>query len=172
VVVDDDTTHKHAKVQAWLTRNPRVQPHAIATDASWRNLVEVFFTILKREALRRGDHRRIGTSPEAFPSAIAMTWLDITEDTGVAERTLGDLLASMLGRPAEALGSAPLPIGPAAVGAERLAAYVAAGVRRVVVWPLADEARRLVLFGERVASLVPRQPWRRQDQHGCRCSPI
>jgi hypothetical protein len=27
VVVDNYATHKHAKVQAWLARNPRVQLH-------------------------------------------------------------------------------------------------------------------------------------------------
>jgi alkanesulfonate monooxygenase SsuD/methylene tetrahydromethanopterin reductase-like flavin-dependent oxidoreductase (luciferase family) len=99
--------------------------------------------------------RRLGRAPEAFPSAIATTWLHITDDKGVAERTLSDVLAPMLHRPTEALRSAPLLIGPAEVCAERLAAFVDAGVRRIFVWPLRDEARQLELFRERVTCLLP-----------------
>jgi hypothetical protein len=61
----------------------------------------------------------------------------------------------MLHRPTEALRSAPLLIGPAEVCAERLAAFVDAGVRRIFVWPLRDEARQLELFRERVTCLLP-----------------
>src|SRR5215216_1052826 len=82
---------------------------------------------------------RAGRSPASFPSAIATTWLHITEDRRAAERTLAEVLAPMLRRPAEALRSAPLLIGPAELCAERLAGFVAAGARRVFVWPLADE---------------------------------
>jgi alkanesulfonate monooxygenase SsuD/methylene tetrahydromethanopterin reductase-like flavin-dependent oxidoreductase (luciferase family) len=110
-----------------------------------------------RESLDRlGEElRRLGRAPEAFPSAIATTWLHITDDKGVAERTLSDVLAPMLHRPAEALRSAPLLIGPAELCAERLAAFVDAGVRRLFVWPLADEIRQLELFRERVTCLLP-----------------
>jgi alkanesulfonate monooxygenase SsuD/methylene tetrahydromethanopterin reductase-like flavin-dependent oxidoreductase (luciferase family) len=66
------------------------------------------------------------------------------------------VLAPMLHRPVEALRSAPLLIGPAEVCAERLAAFVAAGARRIFVWPLGDEVRQLELFRERVTSLLPR----------------
>jgi transposase len=55
VVLDNYATHKHAKVQAWLSRHPRVQLHFTPTYASWLNLVEVFFAIIERQALRRGD---------------------------------------------------------------------------------------------------------------------
>jgi alkanesulfonate monooxygenase SsuD/methylene tetrahydromethanopterin reductase-like flavin-dependent oxidoreductase (luciferase family) len=65
----------------------------------------------------------------------------------------------MLRRPAEALRSASLLIGPAEVCAERLTAWMEAGARRIFVWPLpADEARQLELFRERVTSLIPGQP--------------
>jgi alkanesulfonate monooxygenase SsuD/methylene tetrahydromethanopterin reductase-like flavin-dependent oxidoreductase (luciferase family) len=113
-----------------------------------------------REALGRleVELRRVGKAPESFPSAIATTWLHITEDKSVAKRTLSDVLAPMLHRPAEALRSAPLLIGPAEVCAERLAALVGAGARRVFIWPLADEVAQLELFRERVAPLVPGQP--------------
>jgi alkanesulfonate monooxygenase SsuD/methylene tetrahydromethanopterin reductase-like flavin-dependent oxidoreductase (luciferase family) len=112
-----------------------------------------------REGLDRlADALRLAGRPRASCSnAIATTWLYITEDRGVAERTLADL-ASMLNRSDAALRSLPLPIGPAEVCAERLAAFVAAGARRIFVWPLGDEVTQLELFRERVAPLVPRQP--------------
>ena len=53
----------------------------------------------------------------------------------------------------EELRTAPLLIGPAEVCAERLAAFVAAGARRIFVWPLGDEVTQLELFRERVTSL-------------------
>jgi transposase len=55
VVLDNYATHKHAKVQAWLARHPRIQLHFTPTYGSWLNLVEVFFAIIERQALRRGD---------------------------------------------------------------------------------------------------------------------
>ncbi len=110
-----------------------------------------------REGLDRlaDELRLLGRPPESFASALATTWLHITEDKGAAERTLTEVLSPMLHRPVEALGSLPLLIGPAEVCAERLAAFVAAGARRVFVWPLGDPPRQLELFRERVAPLVP-----------------
>jgi transposase len=55
VVVDNYATHKHQRVQAWLAKHPRVHLHFTPTYASWLNLVEVFFAIIDRQALRRGD---------------------------------------------------------------------------------------------------------------------
>jgi alkanesulfonate monooxygenase SsuD/methylene tetrahydromethanopterin reductase-like flavin-dependent oxidoreductase (luciferase family) len=109
-----------------------------------------------REGLDRlaEERRRIGKAPARPPSAIATTWLHVTEDRGGAERTVAEVLVPMLQRPAEVLGSAPLLIGPAEVCAERLAAFVAAGARRVLVWPLGDEVAQLELFRERVAAVI------------------
>jgi len=55
VVCDNYATHKHPAVRGWLARHPRVQLHFTPTSASWLNLVEVFFSIVERQALRRGD---------------------------------------------------------------------------------------------------------------------
>ena len=55
VVVDNLSTHSHPVVRAWLQRHPRVQLHFTPTSGSWLNLVEVFFAIIERQALRRGD---------------------------------------------------------------------------------------------------------------------
>jgi hypothetical protein len=95
---------------------------------------------------------RAGRAPESFPSAIATTWMYITEDSGQAERMLGEVLAPMLHRPVEELRSAPLLIGPAQLCAERLAAVVEAGARRIFVWPLGDGLAQLERFRERVAA--------------------
>jgi transposase len=55
VICDNYATHKHQKVQTWLGRHPRIQLHFTPTYASWLNLVEVCFSIVERQALRRGD---------------------------------------------------------------------------------------------------------------------
>ena len=98
--------------------------------------------------------RAAGRADVTFPSAIATTWLHVTEDRAGAERLLADVLAPFLNRPVEELRSLPLPIGPAEVCAERLSAFVAAGARRIFVWPLGDELAQLQRFRERVVPLV------------------
>ncbi len=54
VVADNYATHKHPKVAAWLARNPRVTMHFTPTSGSWMNMVEIFFGIITRQAIRRG----------------------------------------------------------------------------------------------------------------------
>jgi alkanesulfonate monooxygenase SsuD/methylene tetrahydromethanopterin reductase-like flavin-dependent oxidoreductase (luciferase family) len=106
---------------------------------------------------RLGDALRAEGKDEAsFPNGLATTWLHVTEDRAETERILADVLAPMLGRPVEELRSLSLPIGPAETCAERLAAFASAGVQRVFLWPLRDEAAQLELFRERVAPLVER----------------
>ena len=53
VVCDNYATHKHPKVKAWLEKNSRVQMHFTPTSGSWLNLVEIFFGIITRQAIRR-----------------------------------------------------------------------------------------------------------------------
>jgi transposase len=54
VVVDDYAAHKHPRVKAWLARNPRITLHVTPTSGSWLNMVEIFFGIITRQAIRRG----------------------------------------------------------------------------------------------------------------------
>ena len=54
VVVDNYSTHSHANIKAWLARNPRITMHFTPTSASWMNMVEIFFGIITRHAIRRG----------------------------------------------------------------------------------------------------------------------
>ena len=55
VVCDNYHTHKHADIKAWLAKNPRITLHFTPTSGSWLNLVEVFFSIITRQAIRRGS---------------------------------------------------------------------------------------------------------------------
>ena len=54
IVADNYGTHKHPAINAWLARNPRITPHFTPTSGSWLNLVEIFFGIITRQAIRRG----------------------------------------------------------------------------------------------------------------------
>ncbi|GAB3136887.1 IS630-like element ISMsm5 family transposase [Micromonospora sonneratiae] len=54
VVVDNYATHNHPNVKTWLAKHPRITMHFTPTSCSWMNLVEVFFGIITRQAIRRG----------------------------------------------------------------------------------------------------------------------
>ena len=54
LIVDNYATHKHPKVQQWLTRHSRFHMHFTPTSSSWLNLVERFFGELTSKRLRRG----------------------------------------------------------------------------------------------------------------------
>ncbi|HXW88809.1 MAG TPA: IS630 family transposase [Streptosporangiaceae bacterium] len=54
VVCGNYATHKHPKVKEWLAKNPRITLHYTPTGCSWLNMVEVFFSIITRQAIRRG----------------------------------------------------------------------------------------------------------------------
>ena len=54
VICDNYATHKHDNIQRWLDKNPRVTLHFTPTSCSWLNMVEIFFGIITRQAIRRG----------------------------------------------------------------------------------------------------------------------
>ena len=54
VVLDNDATHKHPKVDAWLERHQRWTFHFTPTSSSWLNAVEGFFAKLTNRRLKRG----------------------------------------------------------------------------------------------------------------------
>jgi transposase len=54
IVCDNYGTHKHPKVTAWLAKHPRITMHFTPTSGSWLNMVEIFFGIITRQAIRRG----------------------------------------------------------------------------------------------------------------------
>ena len=51
VILDNLNTHK-PKQDRWLARHPNVRFHFVRTYSSWLNMVEVWFSILSRQALR------------------------------------------------------------------------------------------------------------------------
>jgi transposase len=53
-IVDNLQTHKTPEVQGFLAENPHVHLHFTRTHASWLN-IELFFSILERRLLRRGE---------------------------------------------------------------------------------------------------------------------
>jgi len=59
VVLDNYGTRKHPAVKAWLKDNPRVMLHFTPTGCSWLNMVEIFFGIITRQAIRRGTFRSV-----------------------------------------------------------------------------------------------------------------
>lgn len=70
VVVDNYATHKHPKVTAWLARNPRITLHFTPTSGSWLNMVEIFFGIITRQAIRRGSFGSVRELIEAITKFI------------------------------------------------------------------------------------------------------
>jgi transposase len=42
-----------------LAQNPRVALHFTPTGCSWLNMVEIFFSIITRQAIRRGTYRSV-----------------------------------------------------------------------------------------------------------------
>lgn len=59
MIVDNYSTHKHAKVKRWLSRHPRFHMHFTPTSCSWLNMVERFFRDLTENRLRRGVFRSV-----------------------------------------------------------------------------------------------------------------
>ena len=75
VVLDNYHTHKHDEVNAWLARHPRITLHFTPTSGSWLNLVEVFFGIITRQAIRRGSFDSVKQLVSAI-SAFIDGWND------------------------------------------------------------------------------------------------
>ncbi len=54
LVMDNYAAHKHKNVKTWLADHPRFKIHFTPTHAPWMNLVEVWFGLVERQAVRRG----------------------------------------------------------------------------------------------------------------------
>jgi transposase len=59
LIMDNYATHKHPNVKVWLAANPRVHVHFTPTSGSWLNLVEVWFSIIEKQAIHRGTFRSV-----------------------------------------------------------------------------------------------------------------
>jgi len=71
LVCDNYSTHKHAKVRAWLAKHPRFHVHFTPTSASWLNMVERFFRDLTSDRLRRGAFHSVPDLIAAIEGYIA-----------------------------------------------------------------------------------------------------
>jgi transposase len=71
VIVDNLNTHK-PKQDRWLRQHPQVHLHFTPTHASWLNQVEVWFSLLARQALRGASFTSIGQLREAIDAFIAV----------------------------------------------------------------------------------------------------
>ena len=59
VILDNVSTHKPA-VPSWLERHPRITFfYFTPTSASWLNQIETWFSVLTRQAIRRGSFRSV-----------------------------------------------------------------------------------------------------------------
>jgi putative transposase len=59
LIVDNYSTHKHARVKAWLAARPRWHIHFTPTYSSWLNQVERFFGLITDKAIRRGSFKSV-----------------------------------------------------------------------------------------------------------------
>ena len=59
VVLDNSSTHSTPEVKAWLERHPRVHFHFTPTSVSWMNMVEIWFSILTKQQVRRGVYHDV-----------------------------------------------------------------------------------------------------------------
>lgn len=75
LIIDNYSTHKHAKVREWFTKHPRFQLHFTPTSASWMNQVETWFSILTTQRIRRGSFRNLRELVDAIKRFIE-NWND------------------------------------------------------------------------------------------------
>jgi transposase len=73
VILDNYCIHK--KNDTWLAEHPNVHLHFTPTSASWLNMVEIWFGILERRALRNGDFHSKEQLRQAIEDFIA-AWHD------------------------------------------------------------------------------------------------
>jgi alkanesulfonate monooxygenase SsuD/methylene tetrahydromethanopterin reductase-like flavin-dependent oxidoreductase (luciferase family) len=100
---------------------------------------------------------RQGRDAAGFPNGLATMWLRITEDRSEAETILADVLGPAVKREPDYLRPR-VCVGSADHCLDLLSRYAEAGVERVFLWPLGEEARQLELVAERVLpDLLPPQ---------------
>ena len=96
----------------------------------------------------------VGREKASFPHALGSMFYYVTEDRRLADELLIKVLSPTLNRPVELLRER-LPIGTPAECAEKLLKLQEAGVRKIFLWPIADEVDQLRRFHEQVLPLLP-----------------
>jgi transposase len=69
VIMDNYGIHK--KNEAWLAAHPTVHFHFTPTSASWLNMVEIWFGLMERKALRNGDFHSTDELRQAIEAFLA-----------------------------------------------------------------------------------------------------
>jgi len=66
LIVDNYSTHKHPKVQAWLKRHKRFHMHFTPTSSSWLNVIERWFREITQNRIRNGVFRSVAELIQAI----------------------------------------------------------------------------------------------------------
>jgi transposase len=59
IVIDNFSTHEVDEVKKWLKKHKNVIFHFTPTHASWLNQIELWFSILQRQLIKRGDFKSV-----------------------------------------------------------------------------------------------------------------
>ena len=70
LIVDADATHRHAKVQAWLARHPRLVLHSTPDNVSWLNVVKRFFRGIAEHRISRDSFTSVAELQQAMAQYI------------------------------------------------------------------------------------------------------
>jgi transposase len=55
LILDNGSSHTSKATRKWIKEHPRITVTYTPCHASWLNMIEIFFSILTRRVLRRGD---------------------------------------------------------------------------------------------------------------------
>ncbi len=93
LIADNDGTHKHTMVKAWLAQRPRFHVHCTPTYASWLNQVERWFGLITQRASRRGSFRTVRELTQRIERFVAHsnTTAQPFRRTATADSILGKL---------------------------------------------------------------------------------
>lgn len=69
-MTDNYHTHKHDDINQWLAKHLRIRLHFTPTSGSWLNMVEIFFGIITRQAIRYGSFDSIKQFTAAIRGSI------------------------------------------------------------------------------------------------------
>lgn len=103
LILDNVSSHKTPAVRAWLVRHKRFTFHFTPTSASWMNQIETWFSVLTRQAVRRGSFRSVEDLTHAIDEftrawnnhATPFTWI----------KTADQILAKAIKKPKDHSGA-------------------------------------------------------------------
>ncbi len=71
LIVDNYSTHKHARVKRWIAEHAGWHVHYTPTYSSWLNQVEIWFNLITQRAIRRGSFRSVRQLIDNIESYVA-----------------------------------------------------------------------------------------------------